>query len=298
MRVQTRHSYYRSVLQIVERITASRTGIEHVGRIAEAAGFSRFHLTRVFKEVLGEEMSEFIRRIRLERAAYQILHSRRGIGQIAKSSGYSGPEAFGRAFRKAFGMTATQLRETAASWTIPAPSLVHWNPNSERVALMSPEGEFSVSIQSILPQRFAVVRHVGPYMERLTTLDRFRRSCPGRVWKDSTSKFAAILHDPVGSAKCESFRADVGFALAPEEPPPPRSRLLEIPAGTFAVSPLVDAESFGSAWCSIVSAWIPSNGRRPANIPAIEIYEGYPLPWNAMRCRIHLGLDMDLGAID
>jgi AraC-like DNA-binding protein len=56
--------------------------------LASRLHLSRFHLDRVISQVAGEPPQAFRRRILLERAAYRLLATRRGILDIAVEAGY------------------------------------------------------------------------------------------------------------------------------------------------------------------------------------------------------------------
>jgi len=96
---------------------------------ARRAHLSRFHFDRVIASVAGEPPGAFRRRIRLERAAYQLRNSGRGVLDVAVDAGYSSHEAFTRAFSRAYGATPSVWRRIpGASYWLEAPSGVHFHP--------------------------------------------------------------------------------------------------------------------------------------------------------------------------
>ena len=77
-----------------------------------------------------ETLEQFLRRTRLERACYyMLLHSDLRVFQIAADSGYRSPEAFARAFRRAFGCLPTEAKKRLDNWELLSPSDLHWNPD-------------------------------------------------------------------------------------------------------------------------------------------------------------------------
>src|SRR2546425_1491911 len=70
--------------------------------LARRAYLSRFHFDRLVAAALGESPGAFRRRLLLERAAYQLSNGG-SVTEAAIDAGYSSSEAFGRAFRRAFG---------------------------------------------------------------------------------------------------------------------------------------------------------------------------------------------------
>jgi AraC family transcriptional regulator len=79
--------------------------------IAETAGLSRYHLSRVFGMTTGHSISSYIRSRRLSGAALALVDNSSSILQVALDAGYGSHEAFTRAFRDQFGMTPESLRK-------------------------------------------------------------------------------------------------------------------------------------------------------------------------------------------
>ena len=89
---------------------------------------SRYHFDRVISSVAGEPPSAFRRRILLERAAFQLVTTRRSILDVALDAGYGSNEAFSRAFRRAYGVGPDRWRRQPTRTQIDAPSDVHFHP--------------------------------------------------------------------------------------------------------------------------------------------------------------------------
>src|SRR5262249_10995900 len=64
-----RREYERRVNRVMDHVEAHLAEELTLERLAAVAAFSPFHFHRVFAAITGETLSEFIRRIRLERAA-------------------------------------------------------------------------------------------------------------------------------------------------------------------------------------------------------------------------------------
>lgn len=71
---------------------------------------SRSSLAAIFKEEMGVSVGEYLRTIRMERAA-QLLHgSRMSIAEIAAAVGYPRQSSFSEAFRREFGISPSKWR--------------------------------------------------------------------------------------------------------------------------------------------------------------------------------------------
>jgi AraC family transcriptional regulator len=139
--------------------------------IARAASFSMFHFHRIFKVVVGETVSEFTRRLRIEWAANLLLSNRYDdITAIAVDCGFSSSQNFAKAFRKYFNMTPSAYRKSKAGnkvskdenafslRTVYAPDNVSINPMKiERRNIMNAE------VRAMPEYNVAYVRKIGPY---------------------------------------------------------------------------------------------------------------------------------------
>lgn len=77
---------------------------------AAFAGVSRSHLFRVMKEEMGCSPKALLLRIRMERAAYLLIHTSLPMDEIAHRIGLRTGEQFGVCFRAFYGMTPGKYR--------------------------------------------------------------------------------------------------------------------------------------------------------------------------------------------
>jgi len=80
-------------------------------QIADAAGQSRYHLSRMFGLATGRSISAYIRGRRLSSAALFLANGTSTILEVALDAGYGSHEAFTRAFREQFGVTPESVRK-------------------------------------------------------------------------------------------------------------------------------------------------------------------------------------------
>lgn len=97
----------RAVVEIQDRIGGRYT----VGELADIAGYSPEHFSRVFRSVMGQPPEEFLIRTRIEHAKGLLSNSLMSIWEIAHALGYSKPSFFSIQFRQRTGMSPRQYRE-------------------------------------------------------------------------------------------------------------------------------------------------------------------------------------------
>ena len=79
-------------------------------QLAKVAGYSPYHFCRIFKIHIGESALSYARRLKLERAAREMVQKEKNLIDIALDAGYKTPTGFLKAFKSRFGMTSTNYR--------------------------------------------------------------------------------------------------------------------------------------------------------------------------------------------
>ena len=93
--------------------------------LAEAAGYSPWHAARVFKEVTGKSPFEYIRAVRLSRAALRLLDENVRIVDVAFDFVFDSHEGFTRAFSRQFGITPKSYSRDRPPIRLFLPNPVH-----------------------------------------------------------------------------------------------------------------------------------------------------------------------------
>jgi AraC family transcriptional regulator len=84
--------------------------------LADVAGFSIPHFHRIFTNQIGENISTYIRRIRLERAGRKLRMGAVDITEVALAAGYDSHAAFGKAFKQQYSLSPSEFRQLDC-WT-------------------------------------------------------------------------------------------------------------------------------------------------------------------------------------
>jgi AraC family transcriptional regulator len=107
--------------QVLATVAAAPERDHSLVRLARAAGWSRFHLHRAFREAFRETPKQYALRLRLERAATALVtEPERSVLDVALASGFASHEVFARAFRRHFGATPGMHRTRALAATTAA----------------------------------------------------------------------------------------------------------------------------------------------------------------------------------
>jgi len=86
-----------------------------VTELADAAQFSVAHTYRLFEKSGHGSPMRVRRRLLLERSAWELIHTKRAVTEIAFDATYDSLEGFSRAFRAAYGISPSMYRRYAPS---------------------------------------------------------------------------------------------------------------------------------------------------------------------------------------
>jgi len=159
---QTNEKYEEAILSTLIHIQTHLENDLNLDTLAERVGFSAYHYHRIFRDIIGEPVKEYVRRLRIERAAYRLKVSEETILHIALDAGFKTHESFTRAFTRQFHITpnvfrnnylrASRERKKQAQPKYIADYNVKAVPTSRQVRL-----------EHVRPIIVAFVRHIGPY---------------------------------------------------------------------------------------------------------------------------------------
>lgn len=237
--------------------------------ISRRARMSPFHLQRTFKAAVGETPKVHASRLRLERAAFQLLIHDAKVLDIALECGYRSHETFTRAFRRCFGRSPSEYRETVRNGARRQPEEA-----PAEIALTGREYELSATrVVTLRPQHLAFRRHVGPYESvpesLFDELERWAR----RLRLGGPRVFLGIGHDAPVTTPKERLRFDAALVV-----PGPFERAGRVghqllPGGPYAVTTHVGPyETLPLAYATIFRRATALRGYQLIGLPAVEIY--------------------------
>ena len=103
----------RKLLRLIGELARDSGGDVSLESLARRADWSAAHFQRSFKRFAGESPKAFTQRLRLDRAATDLLSSRASILEVALRAGFASHEVFTRAFRKRFECSPQAFRAAA-----------------------------------------------------------------------------------------------------------------------------------------------------------------------------------------
>ena len=102
----------RKILEIQRYVRGNYTSVSlGLERIAEQAGLSRTYLSFLFKRATGQNINEYITRLRIEKAKELLRDCRMRTQEVAARVGYRDASYFSALFKKHVGRTPTEFRD-------------------------------------------------------------------------------------------------------------------------------------------------------------------------------------------
>lgn len=80
--------------------------------VANSVHLSYSHLSRLFKNWVGETVSQYIKKVRLKKAAYLLKCTDKDIASIAREVGFNSEYYFSNDFKKNIGMSPGNYRKS------------------------------------------------------------------------------------------------------------------------------------------------------------------------------------------
>jgi AraC family transcriptional regulator len=250
--------------------------------LASIAHFSSFHFHRMFVAWSGETLGDYVRRRRVERAAWLLTwHENESILAIALTVGFGSGEALSRAFKARFGLSPAKWRAMVQRQRAEDRNPSQVNRNFSQAFIRCPRKtgllsnkeflDMNVQIKSLPPSRIAYLRHIGPYGESVGNFwgtfhqARIAHGLEGNM-------FGVGLDDPAitPAAKC---RYDACVEISADAKITAPFSVAQLPGGRYATLEYRgDAARIGEAWSAMFGQWLPESGMQADERPTFEWY--------------------------
>ncbi len=286
-----RAEYVARINRVIDHIEAHLHEDLHLQRLAKVACFSPYHFHRIFRAMLGETLQRFIQRLRLERAATQLLHNpTRTVTEIALDNGFSSPATFARAFRSEFEMSASDYRKAGK----PHSNLRKADRNAgkdegssssyvaaERSSTMTNELKMQVDVKELDPARVAYLRHVGPYQGDAELFGRLFGKLatwagPRGLFGPAT-QFMSVYHDNPDVTDDSKLRTSICLTIGDDVEVDGEIGAMTVPGGKYAIGRFrLDPDQYAAAWDALMAQWLPDSGYQPDDRVCFERYLNDP----------------------
>ncbi|MBD2768648.1 AraC family transcriptional regulator [Hymenobacter sp. BT664] len=236
--------------------------------IAQEAFLSEYHFHRIFKSLTGETVKEFSLRLKIERAAIRLKHSKDTIGQIASENGYENHETFTRSFKKYFQLTPQEYRDSIQQITIRKQTDYRSKEISlEKLQIIEP------TVKHLPDLHLAYIRHTGSYENVASSFQRLMVWAATQLILKLKPTTIGIVHDNPDLTDEEKTRFDACVVLNKEIKPKGEIGFKKIEGGKFAVfRHKGNYDNFYTIYDYIYNVCLFDKGWELADKPALEWY--------------------------
>ncbi len=164
-----------------------------VADMARSSYASEFHFSRQVSRFTGEPPAALRRRVMLERAAWRLQRGER-VAAVAADEGWSSPEVFSRAFRRAYGVPPSQAVDV--DFRLTAPNGLHFHPPESLKVQSAGDGKPPDVSQLLVAHDVADTDYLIGQAGALTESQWLEPLSPGQVvldWDGEEPSVAAVL---------------------------------------------------------------------------------------------------------
>ena len=268
-------------------------------KIAQIACFSPFHFHRIFSTLTNETLNTFIQRLRIEKAAQQLRNEENiSISEIAYNCGFGSAAHFSRTFRKYFGLTAKEFRETEKA--VFAKDGFYYSKNGQLTRKMnqqSPDFRVQLCIDNLnqfnhfkfiimdtkveikeMPELNVIYcRHTGQFNQIGKVYEKLMKwAGPRGLLNFPKTKTITVYHDDPTITAIEQVRQSACISVDSDVKVDGEIGKMKLESGKYAVGRFeIDEKGFEKAW-NTMCLWLTESGYQPGEGYPYELYHNSP----------------------
>jgi AraC family transcriptional regulator len=257
---EKRSRLYRA-LTFLEHHLGSRVGM---AEIARAACYTPRHFQRVFQEVFGETAGDYIRRLRMQRAAQLLAFHDLPVMQVAMAVSYNSPSVFTRAFTTHHGCPPTEYRARHG-----AP---HRFGTARGVADAPPP--LALRFATFPALRIAFIRHIGHPNKTLPVWLKLLAWAWRRNLLRGRAALPLCLYHDAGECPPEYNRCDIALTVPDDfDAADSAVGVKEIPGGMVMMHGFKGtAAAIEARWSLLCDVWLPQSGFKLREPYAFDLF--------------------------
>lgn len=264
-------NYHQRLTEVIEYIGKHLDEDISLENLSAIFCISKFHFHRLFTAFTGLSLQQYIRWLRLKRAAHQLIIDKdQPIINIAINAGFESHEAFSRVFKKTCGYSPTQYRKGSGfSYWEQSPYCLH---KEEKVSM-------NVEVRNINKMRLAVVEHRGDPQLIADSVNKLISWAKAQAMnlKPKPGEAFGFGYDDPATTLASKFRMDLGIKI-PENLKLEEGIVVEkyIPSGRYAVVMHKGSRNnLGDTIYPMYRDWLPKSGEQLGDLPCIFCYYNF-----------------------
>lgn len=263
-------NYQQQLNKVIEFIGKHLDENLTLNQLSDIACFSKYHFHRLFTAYTGLSLQQYIRWLRLKRAAHQLIVNKdQSIINIAIEAGFESHEAFSRVFKQTCGVSPSEFRQES-NWQA-------WEKSPYQLPLQG-DMTMNVVIKNINARRLAVLEHRGDPKfigDSVNKLINWAKAQPVNLKPKAGEAFGFAYDDPKLTPAAD-FRFDLGITIPEQLTLKGEVTEKRLPAGRYAVAIHKGSrEIIGDTVYKMYRNWLPNSSEELADLPCIFCYYNF-----------------------
>lgn len=264
--------YLNCINKVVEHIDENLDADLCLDKLSEIACFSPFHFHRIFCALLDETPNNYIARRRIEKIAGRLFITNKddSLTNLALQYGFKSIHSFSRAFKKYYGISATEFQSRGqiefskigkmqsknGTGKVAFEKYFYTMDNLKTWLQMKTE----VEVKEMPELNLVQVRHQGSFKDIGNAFDVLMKwAGPRALLNFPKTKMAGIYYDSPRVTDESKLQSGACITIEDEVEVSGEVSRITIPKGKFAVGRFeLKMDEFEKAWNSM-SLWIPEN---------------------------------------
>ncbi len=296
---QSKREYIARINKVMDYLEKHLDEPVNLAKVAEVAHFSPFHFHRIFTSLTGETLNSFIQRIRIEKAAKLLKNDETlSISEIADKCGFGSSSVFSRVFRKYFGLTAKEFRNTEKAVLVKGG--LYYSKNGQLVSkgyqldsdfimeLCSDNSnqfihsnfiimDTKIEIREMPEMQVVYIRHTGQFNQIGKAYEKLMKwAGPRGLLNFPQTKTITVYHDDPSVTAMEKVRQSAGITVEKDVKVEGEVGKMKVEGGKYAVGHFkIDEKGFEKAW-NTMCLWLTESGYQPSEGNPYELYYNSP----------------------
>lgn len=221
-KINTAHIQYELVMKVQEYINRHLFDELDSDILSQVASVSKYHFRRLFKAVCGENIGNYIQRLRLEYIAFKLISTDVSVPELLAHINYQNKHTLSRAFKRYFNCSIPEYRKKHSKVDPERKNPIRIEPSIERISGIR-IAYLKLERTSHVSQSFSIL-----WKQLLQFSEKHELPSKGCKYVSLTLDYPYITLEEqsrfmIGVTLSRSFEAPKGFGI------------YEIPAGEYAI---------------------------------------------------------------
>lgn len=262
--------WLRQLSQVIDYIEKNLDGDISYDEAAKIACLSPYYFQRIFSYITGITLSEYVRRRRMTKAAFELQTTNKKVMDIGLKYGYESPTAFNRAFQSVHGVAPTAARAKGTLLAAYPPisfSISATGGENMKYRIETKEAIRTIGVKTNLKEDMEENQKIAPVF--------WSKTLKSPLFSDICKLTNKEPHGILGISTYIDSKNIYYYIAAPTDKTVPCGMVeFEIPAAAWVIFECNGRfkESVQTIFKRFFTEWLPTSDYEYAGLPDIEVY--------------------------